>query len=73
MVSGCALTWNDAGFFDARIEFGEEEEYWTVSNIEVHQTKEKGLVFQLGPSYSVAPRPGLEPGTCGLTVRRSTD
>ena len=22
---------------------------------------------------SLAPRPGLEPGTCGLTVRRSTD
>ena len=21
----------------------------------------------------LAPRPGLEPGTCGLTVRRSTD
>ncbi len=21
----------------------------------------------------MAPRPGLEPGTCGLTVRRSTD
>ena len=24
-------------------------------------------------SISLAPRPGLEPGTCGLTVRRSTD
>ena len=23
--------------------------------------------------YKLAPRPGLEPGTCGLTVRRSTD
>jgi hypothetical protein len=22
---------------------------------------------------NLAPRPGLEPGTCGLTVRRSTD
>jgi hypothetical protein len=24
-------------------------------------------------SNFLAPRPGLEPGTCGLTVRRSTD
>ena len=24
-------------------------------------------------TYSMAPRPGLEPGTCGLTVRRSTN
>ena len=23
--------------------------------------------------FNLAPRPGLEPGTCGLTVRRSTD
>ncbi len=23
--------------------------------------------------HELAPRPGLEPGTCGLTVRRSTD
>ena len=27
---------------------------------------------QLSHGRSVAPRPGLEPGTCGLTVRRST-
>ena len=25
------------------------------------------------PACRLAPRPGLEPGTCGLTVRRSTD
>ena len=25
------------------------------------------------PAYLLAPRPGLEPGTCGLTVRRSTN
>ena len=25
------------------------------------------------PFVYMAPRPGLEPGTCGLTVRRSTD
>lgn len=25
------------------------------------------------PFWYLAPRPGLEPGTCGLTVRRSTD
>ena len=24
-------------------------------------------------ALNLAPRPGLEPGTCGLTVRRSTD
>ena len=34
--------------------------------------KEKSLNDCLGLG-NVAPRPGLEPGTCGLTVRRSTD
>ena len=34
--------------------------------------KEKSLNACLGFG-KVAPRPGLEPGTCGLTVRRSTD
>ena len=28
---------------------------------------------QLTLNFNLAPRPGLEPGTCGLTVRRSTD
>ncbi len=40
---------------------------------EVHQLL-KGLaveiVHDLAPN--LAPRPGFEPGTCGLTVRRST-
>ena len=31
---------------------------------------EEGLSFQ---RFILAPRPGLEPGTCGLTVRRSTN
>ena len=34
--------------------------------------KEKSLNACLGFKI-LAPRPGLEPGTCGLTVRRSTD
>ena len=34
--------------------------------------KRKGRSFDL-PSSKVAPRVGLEPTTCGLTVRRSTD
>jgi hypothetical protein len=29
--------------------------------------------FSAAGNGSMAPRPGLEPGTCGLTVRRSTD
>ena len=31
---------------------------------------EEGLCNQ---RFILAPRPGLEPGTCGLTVRRSTN
>ena len=34
--------------------------------------KAKGLAFLQGLFY-LAPQPGLEPGTYGLTVRRSTD
>ena len=34
--------------------------------------KAKGPHFY-GPFYVLAPRPGLEPGTYGLTVRRSTN
>lgn len=34
--------------------------------------KEKGDYVKRSPRI-LAPRPGLEPGTCGLTVRRSTD
>ena len=37
------------------------------------KTKEKGAATSCNPLYSLAPRPGLEPGTYGLTVRRSTD
>lgn len=36
--------------------------------------KDKGLATHIAnPLISLAPRPGLEPGTYGLTVRRSTD
>jgi hypothetical protein len=40
-----------------------------------HQGPEmtKGPLPARGPSLILAPRPGLEPGTCGLTVRRSTN
>jgi hypothetical protein len=34
------------------------------------QIKKPRIALGLG---DLAPRPGLEPGTCGLTVRRSTD
>jgi hypothetical protein len=37
-------------------------------------TMAKGLVIRItNPLLFLAPRPGLEPGTYGLTVRRSTD
>jgi hypothetical protein len=36
--------------------------------------KDKGLATRIAnPLISLAPRPGLEPGTYGLTVRRSTN
>ena len=35
--------------------------------------KEKKPSFLNLAFLNLAPRPGLEPGTCGLTVRRSTD
>ena len=43
-----------------------------LSVIEKITTKEKGLAFLQGLVF-LAPQPGLEPGTYGLTVRRSTD
>ena len=33
----------------------------------------KGRTLLCDPLLFLAPRPGLEPGTYGLTVRRSTD
>jgi hypothetical protein len=38
-----------------------------------HGQKRQRAAFARSPSMILAPRPGLEPGTCGLTVRRSTD
>jgi hypothetical protein len=35
--------------------------------------KEKGPAIACKPLNLVAPQPGLEPGTYGLTVRRSTN
>ena len=43
--------------------FGKEQAFL----IDVKKPEQK---FRL---LNLAPRPGLEPGTCGLTVRRSTD
>ena len=36
-------------------------------------TKAKGVAPKCNPLFCLAPRPGLEPGTHGLTVRCSTD
>jgi hypothetical protein len=47
--------------------------YWTVSNKNVQNGQEKGAAITRNPLIYLAPRPGLEPGTYGLTVRRSTD
>ena len=38
----------------------------------VYRSKSDRQVYCETPR-EMAPRPGLEPGTCGLTVRRSTD
>ena len=35
--------------------------------------KKKPCSFMGLQGFNLAPRPGLEPGTYGLTVRRSTD
>ena len=43
-----------------------------ILNAEFCWKNKKGLAFAK-PFLYLAPRPGLEPGTCGLTVRRSTD
>ncbi len=43
---------------------------WTQPNSRPIKRKSLNTCLGLG---NVAPRPGLEPGTCGLTVRRSTD
>ena len=47
--------------------------YKTVSNISSNTAKSKGLRNTPKPLCFLAPRTGLEPVTCGLTVRRSTD
>jgi hypothetical protein len=38
-----------------------------------HGQKRQRATFARNPLIILAPRPGLEPGTCGLTVRRSTN
>ncbi|MEY2837817.1 MAG: hypothetical protein RJB60_116 [Pseudomonadota bacterium] len=40
----------------------------------LNQAEKKDPIAKSGPLFfTLAPRPGLEPGTYGLTVRRSTD
>ncbi len=48
----------------------DEREYW--SALAAERAPQKKTARRSGPS-NLAPRPGLEPGTYGLTVRRSTD
>ena len=47
-----------------------EKDYWLA--LAETRAAQKKTARRSGPS-SLAPRPGLEPGTYGLTVRRSTD
>ncbi len=48
----------------------EEKGYWIA--LAKQRGAQKKTARRSGPS-NMAPRPGLEPGTYGLTVRRSTD
>jgi hypothetical protein len=41
--------------------------------LEQEMKKPNLVAYAANWARMVAPRPGLEPGTCGLTVRRSTD
>ncbi len=47
--------------------------YWNVSNIFPKSKSTRGHALRRNPLICLAPQPGLEPGTYGLTVRRSTD
>ena len=46
---------------------------WTQPKEESKNSIEESRLNGCLDGINVAPRPGLEPGTCGLTVRRSTD
>ena len=59
----------DTAFFDEMSNQWREEENRYVREIDRLQDTDKSYV----ETEVLAPRPGLEPGTCGLTVRRSTD
>jgi len=53
-----------------------DAEQLTPKNDELNAKMQKAQPVKAGlfdAADVLAPRPGLEPGTCGLTVRRSTD
>jgi hypothetical protein len=45
--------------------------YWTAANIRPISKSTKGLGTMPNPLISMAPRPGLEPGTYGLTEQHT--
>ena len=57
------------GFIELKVE--QHDSLWEESKKTTG--KEKGAANVCNPLCFLAPRPGLEPGTYGLTVRRSTD
>ncbi len=56
---------NIAGILESRLRGTRKEGFLAA--------KAKGPAIAGGPFILLAPRPGLEPGTYGLTVRRSTN
>ena len=68
----CALTKHSGGAaVKIRLDFA-----WQCQKSEetiLQRKMTKGPRMQRDPVIFLAPRPGLEPGTCGLTVRRSTN
>ena len=61
----------EAWYANEHIDF----DFFDAHDLFIYSTRpeiEKGL-HRCNPLYFLAPRPGLEPGTCGLTVRRSTN
>ena len=58
------------GSLDSRNQIQKQSFFCTQSS---GSMKEKKPLQVLARAFCLAPRPGLEPGTYGLTVRRSTD
>ena len=46
---------------------------WTQENNKSHSSIKENRLNDCLDGINLAPRAGLEPATCGLTVRRSTD